>query len=161
MQRMQKKTLKELQTRLSTRKNQLVAGIKRRLKECTDSGGYRLPDVIDIASLASVDQLSMLVAETELKELKQIEDALARIEAGSYGICRSCGNPIRKDRLKAIPYATLCVKCKEEEEEFEQENLGRERWRPEIEFTETEQDESDSPRRPRFIDFELGEYSNN
>lgn len=48
--------------------------------------------------------------------LVQIERALARIEAGTYGSCESCGQPIGKARLQAFPRATLCVRCKQREE---------------------------------------------
>ena len=42
----------------------------------------------------------------------EIDRALAKIDAGTYGICEKCGNPIPKERLKALPYAALCVQCK-------------------------------------------------
>ena len=42
----------------------------------------------------------------------EIDAALARIEDGSYGICVSCGSPIPKERLRALPQAALCVRCK-------------------------------------------------
>jgi len=44
------------------------------------------------------------------------ERALARIDAGTYGVCESCGKPIGKARLLAFPRATLCVPCKQREE---------------------------------------------
>ncbi len=48
--------------------------------------------------------------------LEQIGHALARIDAGTYGSCENCGNPIGKLRLMAFPRATLCVSCKQLEE---------------------------------------------
>ena len=48
--------------------------------------------------------------------LEQTEKALARIDAGSYGVCESCGEPIGKARLTAFPRAVLCVTCKQREE---------------------------------------------
>ncbi len=48
--------------------------------------------------------------------LEQTERALARIDAGTYGVCESCGKPIGKARLQAFPRATLCVTCKQREE---------------------------------------------
>jgi DnaK suppressor protein len=48
--------------------------------------------------------------------LAQNERALARIAAGTYGVCESCGEPIGKARLQAFPRATLCVQCKQREE---------------------------------------------
>ena len=48
--------------------------------------------------------------------LAQNEQALARIDAGTYGVCESCGQAIGKARLQAFPRATLCVSCKQREE---------------------------------------------
>lgn len=44
--------------------------------------------------------------------IEQIDAAIDKIHAGTYGHCDNCGNPIPKERLKALPYAALCVKCK-------------------------------------------------
>ncbi len=43
--------------------------------------------------------------------LAQIDDALAKMDAGTYGICDRCGEPIAPARLEALPYATLCIDC--------------------------------------------------
>jgi RNA polymerase-binding protein DksA len=50
--------------------------------------------------------------------LDKIDRAVDRIDEGSYGLCERCGRPIEKARLKALPYATLCVKDKQAEERF-------------------------------------------
>ncbi|HET6951813.1 MAG TPA: TraR/DksA C4-type zinc finger protein [Acidimicrobiales bacterium] len=44
--------------------------------------------------------------------IEQIDQAVAKIHAGTYGQCENCGTSIPKERLKALPYAALCVKCK-------------------------------------------------
>jgi DnaK suppressor protein len=48
---------------------------------------------------------------TEEELLEQVERALARMDAGTYGACERCGQPIAEERLEALPYATLCVNC--------------------------------------------------
>lgn len=55
-------------------------------------------------------------ASTEGRYLYAIEEALARIENGTYGACESCGQAIGLERLKALPYTRLCIECKEKEE---------------------------------------------
>lgn len=47
-------------------------------------------------------------ARTEIEMVKQ---AIARIDKGEYGLCQLCGKPISKERLKAIPYSSMCIKC--------------------------------------------------
>lgn len=49
-------------------------------------------------------------------ELQQVNDALARLDAGEYGTCAECEEPISEARLRALPYATLCIQCAEEAE---------------------------------------------
>jgi DnaK suppressor protein len=48
--------------------------------------------------------------------MERIDKALAKIDEGTYGLCDRCGNPIEKARLKALPYANLCIKDKQAEE---------------------------------------------
>lgn len=48
--------------------------------------------------------------------LREVKDALERMEAGTYGICENCGQPIDLARLEAIPYTTLCLSCAEARE---------------------------------------------
>lgn len=158
MHKIQKKVIKELQGRLYDRRERLTETIRRRLRERDDSGGYRLPDVIDIAALASTHQIGMLVDKAELGELQQIDDAISRIDSGSYGTCKECGGPIRKDRLKALPYATLCLKCKETEEEYEvvkQEAMGLES------FSKADLKDNETEVRPVMANLKKGKYSHN
>ena len=44
--------------------------------------------------------------------VEEIDRALAKIDQGTYGVCEKCGEPIKKARLKALPYASLCISCK-------------------------------------------------
>ena len=46
------------------------------------------------------------------ESFKEVEHALEKYEAGTYGLCDSCGQPIEQARLEAMPQATLCLKCK-------------------------------------------------
>ncbi len=51
------------------------------------------------------------LTETQRREIAQIDAALARVEAGEYGVCRDCGQEIDPRRLDALPYALLCTEC--------------------------------------------------
>jgi DnaK suppressor protein len=42
----------------------------------------------------------------------EVDRALAKIDAGTYGVCERCGEPIKRARLKALPYASMCIECK-------------------------------------------------
>jgi len=113
---MLKKELKQMKSLLLVKKNILLREVEERVKKYREANSEKTTDIAEIASSASDGDVEMIVAEEGTRELKQIEDALARIKAGHYGVCEQCSRPIKKARLKAIPFATLCVSCKEEEE---------------------------------------------
>jgi DnaK suppressor protein len=77
-------------------------------------------DEVDLAVDAAQDELNTQLAEAESRELVQIGRALKRIREGSYGRCEECGKNIALARLKAVPYASLCLKCQRglENEQF-------------------------------------------
>lgn len=61
-------------------------------------------------------EIDYTLEENSEHVLKAIDKALAKIEAGTFGICETCGQPIAEERLAAIPYATQCIDCKRREE---------------------------------------------
>jgi RNA polymerase-binding protein DksA len=56
-------------------------------------------------------EFTLGLIENEQAMIEQIQDALARIDAGTYGKCTECGSPIAKPRLQAIPYTRHCIEC--------------------------------------------------
>ncbi len=76
-------------------------------------------DPTDRASLESDRNFLLRMRDRERKLLGKIDEAVARIEDGSYGRCEECGAPIGIERLKARPVTTLCIQCKSEQEERE------------------------------------------
>jgi RNA polymerase-binding protein DksA len=76
-------------------------------------------DPKDLADIASDDidrKMIEALGVQELKRLKLIDSALTRIQQGKYGLCVKCGKRIPQDRLEAIPYALMCIECKNAEE---------------------------------------------
>lgn len=76
----------------------------------------RLSDEAEAAQLDLTNNLSIRLQERDHTLLIQIENALAKIEAGTYGECESCGDEIGEKRLQARPFACLCISCMEEQE---------------------------------------------
>lgn len=63
------------------------------------------------------EQETMLTLESSLRRhLNEVDEALGRMEAGTYGICTNCGKPISPARLEARPDATLCIDCKQKQD---------------------------------------------
>lgn len=70
-------------------------------------------DWVERATQRENDEVLERLDEAETAELVQVRGALARIEAGSYGRCRDCGESIDRGRLSALPYAETCIDCAE------------------------------------------------
>ncbi|MBQ8465403.1 MAG: RNA polymerase-binding protein DksA [Alphaproteobacteria bacterium] len=82
-------------------------------------GGLNQPDDIDRASLETDKALDLRTKDRARKLISKIDDALARIENGSYGFCEETGEPIGLDRLEARPVATLSIEAQERHERME------------------------------------------
>ncbi len=76
-----------------------------------------IPEEAEAASHDLSTNLSIHLHERQRMVLFQIDRALGKIDDGTYGQCESCGENISQGRLKASPLATLCVSCKEEQED--------------------------------------------
>jgi DnaK suppressor protein len=72
-------------------------------------------DLMDRASADTQAELEIQLHQNDQRLLKAIEDALARIRAGTFGVCEACGQQITKARLEAVPWARHCRDCKERE----------------------------------------------
>ena len=68
-------------------------------------------DAPDAAVILENDEILQAVEETARGELRQIERALERLEAGTYGVCDECGKRIEEERLRAVSYAVHCRDC--------------------------------------------------
>ncbi|MFN8059347.1 MAG: TraR/DksA family transcriptional regulator [Vicinamibacterales bacterium] len=75
----------------------------------------RQGDLADQASGNNEVHIQLKLKQTDAKILQAIEEALGRIEAGAYGLCRDCGQPISAARLTAIPWTRVCISCKEKQ----------------------------------------------
>lgn len=82
------------------------------------SGDDRM-DEVDQASTDVLMSMGMRLRNRETLYVKKIDEALRRIEDGTFGECDECGEDIELRRLEARPTATLCVSCKEEQEKKE------------------------------------------
>lgn len=119
-----KKELVEFKKILLKQKEQILDGIKH-ISEDTlkksqkdaagDISGYTY-HMADVATDTYDREFSLSLASTDREALYEFDDALKKIEDGTFGICESCKLLISKNRLKAVPSARLCVKCQEKKE---------------------------------------------
>jgi len=98
----------EVKAALMARREELIGAISER------------DDTIDVvtsdededrAQERSEDEVLAALSKSDRQEITQIDEALSRIEKGTYGICAECGEKIPKARLEALPTAALCISC--------------------------------------------------
>ncbi|MDH3808806.1 MAG: RNA polymerase-binding protein DksA [Desulfuromonadales bacterium] len=118
---MNKKKLEEFQELLQEQMDQLLLDAGKTVSEMTDEK-TNFPDPTDRASLESDRNFELRIRDRERRLIGKIREALDRIEAGDFGECEDCGDPIGEARLKARPVTTLCIECKTEQER--QEKIG-------------------------------------
>ncbi len=104
---------------LEDSKRQLLFQAKKTLSEESSFDTDDLPDEIDLASSEYSQSMIFRLRDREKFLLAKIDKALARIENGTFGICEKCEEEISLKRLEARPVTTLCIRCKEEQEQKE------------------------------------------
>lgn len=121
---MSKRDAKKYQQSLQEIRKKLIGEIellekdnlKRTTREASgDLSGYRL-HMADVASDAYAQEFAIGLVSSEQNLLREVEKALNKVDSRDYGMCENCGKRISVKRLKAIPYAHLCIDCKEKEE---------------------------------------------
>ncbi len=158
---MSDKFIKQLTSRLKDRRQYLLREVKQRLKEIRNSGIDRLSDAADIASNMVEDEIVMSIAQGEAKEIEQIDSALNKIKKGKYGNCENCGKGINKQRIMAIPFVSLCIKCKEEEERYEGSEIDSDGYRfDSIEYAGIEADDEKKGNMRNFDLNDINQYAN-
>ena len=115
---MKKEVLKRFKKLFEQQKMNVLYNDKVLREDFAVSNDDRMDDV-DQASSDVEQSLRMRLRNREMLLIRKIDEALKRIEEGSFGICSSCDNDIEIKRLEARPTATLCIACKEDEERRE------------------------------------------
>jgi DnaK suppressor protein len=126
---------KEIQDILLQMKEDTLREITKSLKNGADTALISEPsgDIYDQASSERDRELGLLLGDREREKVHAIDEALLRIDENEYGVCEECEEEIPLGRLKAMPFARHCVKCKSDLEKlqaqtkrFEEERAYRE-----------------------------------
>lgn len=115
-----KEALSSLRAILIRRRDALRSALNGDLTLLKELRSESPGDVIDAAVDTAQDEISSQLAEVEARELGSIENALERMNAGTYGSCEVCGGKIPLARLQALPYATMCILCQRETEQSDE-----------------------------------------
>lgn len=115
---MKKEKLESFRKLLMQNINELLSEAGKTVSEMTN-GKENFPDPNDRASLESDRNFELRIRDRERKLIIKMQEAIKRIDDGSYGICDTCGGPISEKRLMARPVTTECIECKTKQEKME------------------------------------------
>jgi DnaK suppressor protein len=110
--------MKAYKTMLQQKINELLSEAGKTVSEMTN-GKENYPDPNDRASLESDRNFELRIRDRERKLILKMQEAIKRIDDGTFGICEVCGGPISEKRLMARPVTTLCIDCKTKQEKLE------------------------------------------
>lgn len=96
---------------LEKKRDELLAATPARTEKTEP--GSKSGDWIDQSSQESDLHVHLALKQTDAKLLRAIEEALHRVEQGTYGICTDCEEDIKPARLEAVPWTRVCIACKE------------------------------------------------
>src|SRR3954471_6206404 len=115
----------DLKAMLDDRRRELQAEVQGKMRGVREEGtwGGKLNEVLDAVESAEADiqeDLEFALVQMKSETLNKVNDALVRLEQGSYGNCFDCGEEIAEKRLRALPFAVRCKDCEEARESVEQ-----------------------------------------
>ncbi len=110
----------ELKHMLEDRRREILNEVQSRIKDVrSDGGGYTTIGVVDAeeTSVADIQEdIELALIQMKAETLARINEALDRLEEGTYGRCNECGQEISPARLRALPFAIRCRDCEEARE---------------------------------------------
>lgn len=102
-----------LRQRLLEQKQQITDLYKQDLRAGQEAADEGADDIVDRANNSYNREFMFSLSDNERERLLLVEQALSRMDAGDYGICRNCGQEIGAPRLAAVPWARFCIDCQE------------------------------------------------
>jgi DnaK suppressor protein len=116
---MRTREVERYRTLLEEQLSQLVGHGEKTVHEMVGEGTEEIPDPNDRATVEEERNWSLRLRDRDRKLIGKIRDALARLDAGTFGRCSGCGRAISPARLRARPVTDLCIDCKTEAERAE------------------------------------------
>jgi len=115
---MKPERLEYFRGRLTQATEDLLSEAVKTVSDMT-GGKESFPDMTDRATLESERNFELRIRDRERKLIVKLQEAVKRVDEGTFGICEVCGGPISEERLMARPVTTLCINCKTKQEKLE------------------------------------------
>jgi DnaK suppressor protein len=120
---MEAKFTERFRRRLLQAREEIVGQMRQRDVSAQEIGQNGIQDIGDESATISNRHLLMSLSENERTKLIEVDEALDRIEDGTFGICEECGEPIALERLEVVPNTRYCIQCMENLEKASKESL--------------------------------------
>jgi DnaK suppressor protein len=140
---MRKAFLKKARETLQEMRAQLLRSVQADIHEGREASKDEGMDTYDLASDARDREINLILTDRDRDKLQAIDEALARIDEGTYGACESCESDIAEGRLEALPFTRLCITCQAEREK-EAKTMKREEDRSSRRLGTSDADEEGS-----------------
>ncbi len=111
-----KKFLAKMREQLGEMKTKLLSELDSELRAEREGNKDEGMDTYDLASEERDREINFILSDRERVKIKQVDDALDRLDEDTYGMCESCGLEIAEERLQAMPFTRLCRDCQQEQE---------------------------------------------
>ena len=109
----------ELKQILEERRREILSAVKTKIKDVRAEGSSGIMHAVDVAETSESDiqdDIEFALIQMKAETLNKINEALSRLEEGTYGRCFECGDEIAQARLRALPFAVRCKDCEEARE---------------------------------------------
>jgi len=113
---MDRKKIKVFKERLLTKKEEILETFIKNKSYGMEADGEPSQDIADKAANSYTKEFLFSLSNSERQLLKQVDEALSRIQDRRYGVCASCEDSLNLKRLQAVPWASLCIDCQEKQE---------------------------------------------
>jgi len=110
-EKLDKKTVEHFRKVLLKERERIIGDVKQMDESSKEMGTDGIQDIGDEAATIYNKQILLTLNENERMRLRELDEALDRIEGGTYGVCEECGEPVGLKRLEVRPVAKYCVPC--------------------------------------------------
>src|ERR1700676_2286617 len=107
---------RDLRRILHDRQREIEGDVRSRIRDARTDRASEVFDEVDHSDAAMQEEMDFALIQMKAETLARVDEALARLDTGSYGCCEACGGEISEKRLRALPFAERCTDCEAKNE---------------------------------------------
>jgi len=107
----------ELTAILHDRRRQIQNDVQNRIRDSRAERGHEVVDDVENSGAGIQEGIELSLIQMKAQTLNAVEQALVKVEAGTYGYCVECGGEMTEQRLRALPFAVRCTACEQKREQ--------------------------------------------